>query len=232
MWSEMRWERILITSCAIRRTQTGLWSLDLTPYLCRQAKWRERNGGTSSHTRQLHTMCSLVNQHLMNSAQRQLARRPGGTAAQAGDLCAHTEAAPSAASEALSAQQSISSDKVPLWQSKCTLYSGVCSADSRGWQLAHLMCASPVLIPPVVRWQGPACDLDQGLDCRLLRKSGEFSMERASIELITGNYSLRAMQKKRVHPQQITFILYKMSKWADKRRLWGVPAVYFLLFWI
>lgn len=146
-------------------------------------------------TRRLHTMCSLVNQHLMNSAQRQLAWRPSGTTAQAGDLCAHTEAAPSAASEALSAQQSISSDKVPLWQSKCTLYSGFFS-DSRGWQLALLMCASPVLIPLVVRWQGPACDLDQGLDCRLLRKSGEFSMERASVELITGNYSLRAMQKK------------------------------------
>lgn len=175
---------------------------DLTPYLCRQRKWREWNGSTSSHTLQLHTMCSLVNQHLKNSAQRQLAWRPSGTTAQAGDLCAHTEA------QRLHQQHPRHSRPSRVFlqtkfpsdnrSARCILgfFSLTAAQTQGGWQLAHLMCASPVLIPLVVRWQGPACDLDQGLDCRLLRKSGEFSMERASVELITGNYSLRALQKK------------------------------------
>lgn len=38
--------------------------VDLTPYLCRQRKWRKLNSSTSSQTRQLYAMCSLVNQHL------------------------------------------------------------------------------------------------------------------------------------------------------------------------
>lgn len=67
-------------------------------------------------------------------------------------------------------------------------------------------------------------DLDQGLDCRCLCKSGEVSMDRASIGLITGNYSLRAMHTKSPS-STITFILYNMSKWADKRHYCGVPVL-------
>lgn len=68
-------------------------------------------------------------------------------------------------------------------------------------------------------------DLDQGLDCRCLCKSGEVPMERTSIGFITGNYSLRAMQKKSPS-STITFILYKMSEWSDKHSC-GVPGCCF-----
>ena len=63
-------------------------------------------------------------------------------------------------------------------------------------------------------------DLDQGLDCGC--KSGQVSAERASIGLITGNYSLGALQNKSPSWTN-TFILYKVSKRANTRRSDGVP---------
>lgn len=41
--------------------------VDLLTYLCQRRIWREWNGGASSNACQLHTMCSLVSQHLMNN---------------------------------------------------------------------------------------------------------------------------------------------------------------------
>lgn len=44
--------------------------VDLPTYLCQQLKCWESNGSASSQTCQLRAMCSLVNQHLMNSTKK------------------------------------------------------------------------------------------------------------------------------------------------------------------
>ncbi len=53
----------------LTRTDRRLF-VDLPTYLCQRRGWCEWNSSASSQTCQLRAMCSLVNQHLMNSTKK------------------------------------------------------------------------------------------------------------------------------------------------------------------
>lgn len=54
-------------------------------------------------------------------------------------------------------------------------------------------------------------DLDQGLDCRCLCKSEEVSKEQASIELISSNYTLGALQEKKSILSDYFYLVYNVK---------------------